>query len=72
MYNDGRRIGLILLDELIDTIVANPGLDGITNNTDAVCDLTQSKLIPPSILDCTSLTSCPTAAPPISGPTSAT
>jgi outer membrane lipase/esterase len=59
MYNDGRRIGLILLDELIDTIVANPGLDGFTNNTDAVCDLNQSKLIPPSILDCTSLTFVP-------------
>ncbi len=25
MYNDGRRIGLILLDEVIDTIAANPG-----------------------------------------------
>jgi lysophospholipase L1-like esterase len=59
MFNDGRRIGLILLDELVDAIVKNPGLDGITNTTDAVCDLTQSKLIPPSSLDCTTLTLIP-------------
>ena len=56
MYNDGRRIGLILLDELVDGIVKNPGADGITNATDPVCDLTQSKLTPPSSLDCTTLT----------------
>jgi outer membrane lipase/esterase len=57
--NDGRRIGLILLDELISAIVKFPGLDGFTDTTDAVCDLTQSKLTPPSILDCTSLTLVP-------------
>ena len=59
MYNDGRRIGLILLDEIVDTVVANPGLDGITNTTDAVCDLAQSKLTPPSSLDCTAQTFVP-------------
>ena len=59
MYNDGRRIGLILLDELVETIAANPGLDSITNTTDAVCDLAQSKLIPPSSLDCTQQTFIP-------------
>jgi outer membrane lipase/esterase len=59
MYNDGRRIGLILLDELVGAIVKNPGLDGFTNSTDAVCDLSQSKLIPPSSLDCTMQTLVP-------------
>jgi lysophospholipase L1-like esterase len=59
MYNDGRRIGLILLDEVVDAIAKNPGVDGITNATDAVCDLTQSKLTPPSSLDCTTLTLVP-------------
>lgn len=59
MYNDGRRIGLILLDELVENIAAHPGLDGITNTRDAVCDLNQSKLTPPSSLDCTAQTLIP-------------
>jgi len=59
MYNDGRRIGLILLDELVETIAANPGLDGITNVTEGVCDLALSKLTPPSSLDCTQQTLIP-------------
>ena len=54
--NDGRRIGLVLLDELVSSLGANPGLDGFTNTTDAVCDLTLSMLTPPSSLDCTSQT----------------
>lgn len=56
IVNDGRLIGLILLDELISAIVKFPGLDGFTNVSDPVCDLSQSLLTPPSILDCTTLT----------------
>ncbi len=50
--NDGRMIGLVLLDELIGTLVRFPGLDNFTNLIDPVCDLTKSQLVPPSILDC--------------------
>jgi len=56
IVNDGRRIGLVTADELVESIVAFPGLDGITNTTTAACDLGQSKLTPASILDCTSQT----------------
>jgi len=59
IVNDGRKIGLILLDELVSAIVKFPGLDGITNVTDPVCDLTRSALTPPSILDCSALTLVP-------------
>ena len=38
-----------------------PGLDGISNTTDAACDLNQSQLTPQSILDCTDLTLVPNA-----------
>ena len=54
--NDGRRIGLILLDETISAIAKFPGLDGFTNTTEPVCDLTRSALTPPSALDCTAQT----------------
>jgi len=54
--NDGRRIGLILLDELVSAVAKFPGLDGFTNVTDAVCDLSRSTQTPPSILDCTAQT----------------
>ena len=53
MTNDGRIIGLVLFDELIGTLVRFPGLDNFTDLVDPVCDLTQSQLLPPSILDCT-------------------
>ena len=56
MVNDGRRIGLVLLDEIVTTVAKNPGTNGITNSTVGVCDLTQSMLTPPSVLDCTNLT----------------
>ena len=56
IVNDGRRIGLILLDEMVSAIVKFPGLQGFTNSIDPVCDLTKSTLTPPSILDCTALT----------------
>lgn len=59
IVNDGKRIGLILFDELISALVKYPGLDGFTNVIDPVCDLTLSKLTPPSSLDCTMLTFVP-------------
>ena len=56
IVNDGRRIGLILLDEFISLVGKFNGLAGFTNTTTGVCDLTKSTLTPPSILDCTSKT----------------
>lgn len=59
IVNDGRLIGLVLLDEFVSAIAKFPGLDGFTNATDGVCDLSKSSLNPPSILDCTALTLIP-------------
>jgi phospholipase/lecithinase/hemolysin len=59
IVNDGRKIGLILLDELATTIAKFPGLLGFTNSTQGVCDLTKSTLTPPSSLDCTAQTLVP-------------
>jgi outer membrane lipase/esterase len=59
IVNDGRRIGLILLDELSVQVVKFPGFQGFTNPFAGVCDLTQSQLTPPSILDCTAQTFVP-------------
>jgi phospholipase/lecithinase/hemolysin len=56
IVNDGRRIGLILLDELSTSVVKIPGYQGFTNPFTGVCDLTKSALTPPSILDCTAQT----------------
>ena len=56
IVNDGRRIGLILLDEFVSAVAKFVGLGGFTNATSGVCDLTKSKLTPPSILDCTPAT----------------
>ncbi len=56
IVNDGRRIGLVLMDEIVEGVAKFPGLNGFTNATTGVCDLTQSALVPPSILDCTSFT----------------
>ena len=56
MQNDGRRIGLILLDEQVSAIGKFNGLNGFTNSTQGACDLSRSALVPPSVLDCTDLT----------------
>jgi len=56
IVNDGRKIGLILLDELTVQVVNFPGFQGFTNPFTGVCDLTKSSLTPPSILDCTQQT----------------
>jgi hypothetical protein len=50
--NDGHKIGLILADEYFDDVFTIGG-GGFTNITTPVCDLTQSHLVPPSVLDCT-------------------
>lgn len=56
IVNDGRRIGLVLLDDATEQVVKFPGTFGITNSNLPVCDLSQSSLVPPSILDCTEFT----------------
>lgn len=61
IYNDGRRIGLVTMDQQVDSTIQYVGTNGFTNVTTGVCDLTQSKLVPPSILDCTSSTLIPNA-----------
>ena len=54
IYNDGRRIGLILADEYFKAVVQNPSGSGFVNVTAPVCDLTA--LAPPAVLNCTSQT----------------
>jgi phospholipase/lecithinase/hemolysin len=54
--NDGRKIGLILLDELTTSVVKIPGFSGFIHPLTPVCDLTKSALTPPSVLDCSPLT----------------
>ncbi len=54
--NDGHKIGLVTMDELVESVAGFPGLNGFNNTTTGVCDLSQSLLSPPSILDCTNLT----------------
>ncbi len=56
IVNDGRKIGLVLLDELVSAVAKFSGLNGFTNSTVGACDLTRSTLVPPSVLDCTDLT----------------
>ncbi|MEP7301310.1 MAG: SGNH/GDSL hydrolase family protein [Caldimonas sp.] len=56
MANDGRRVGLVLMDELVRAAARLVGLNGFTNATTGACDLTKSALVPPSVLDCTPLT----------------
>lgn len=54
--NDGRKIGLVLMDEFVEATARFVGLNGFSNSSTGVCDLTKSALVPPSILDCTQLT----------------
>jgi phospholipase/lecithinase/hemolysin len=56
IVNDGRKIGLILMDEYVTEVARVPGFGGFTNSTKGVCDLTKSTLVPPSTLDCTAQT----------------
>ena len=56
LTNDGRRIGLVLFDEVISAIARNTGLDGFFVTNTGACDLNQSQLMPQSILDCNDYT----------------
>ena len=56
MVNDGRRIGLVLLDELVSVVGKFSGFNGFSNSSVGACDLTKSTRVPPSILDCSNLT----------------
>ena len=56
IVNDGTKIGLVLMDEIVDGVAKFVGLNGFTNATSGVCDLSKSAYVPPSILDCTNLT----------------
>ena len=63
IVNDGRKIGLILMDEYVTEVGTVAGFGGFTNGTDGVCDLTKSTFVPPSTLDCTSQTFISGGAP---------
>ncbi len=56
VVNDGRRVGLVLLDELVSTVGKFRGINGFTNANTAACDPSKSNLTPPSSLDCSNLT----------------
>lgn len=56
IFNDGHKIGLILMDEFVTEVATVPGFAGFTNATTGVCDLTKSTFVPPSTLDCTAQT----------------
>lgn len=63
IYNDGRRIGLVLLDEFVETVAKFPSYGGYSDVTTAVCNPAQSAYSPPSTLDCTGLTLFPNTSP---------
>ena len=52
VVNDGRKIGLILLDEYIGIVVRIINGGGFSNVTDVACDRTKA----PTLLDCTTFT----------------
>ena len=56
IVNDGRRIGLVLMDESVQQVVKFPGTSDIQVVNVPACDLSKSSLVPPSILDCTDFT----------------
>jgi lysophospholipase L1-like esterase len=56
IVNDGRKIGLILMDEFVTEAATVAGFGGFTNTTQGVCDLNKSTFVPPSALDCTAQT----------------
>jgi phospholipase/lecithinase/hemolysin len=59
IVNDGRKIGLILLDEYLQIIVRVVNGGGFTNVTDVACDTTKAPTLP----ECTTLTLVTGAAP---------
>ncbi len=54
--NDGRHIGLVTMDELVETVGKFNGINGFINSTQGACDPNQSTRVPASVLDCTNLT----------------
>ena len=52
IQNNGRKIGLILADEQVQTLAKFPGVYGLANVTTAVCDVTKAATVD----QCTSLT----------------
>lgn len=63
IFNDGRMIGLILLDEYVESVASVVNGGGFTNVMVGACDLTKSALVPPSVLDCTTQTLITGATP---------
>ena len=63
IQNDGRRIGLILLDELVSAVGKFKGLQGFNNANTGACDLDPFGPNPPSSLDCSNLTLITGASP---------
>ncbi|MDQ2733954.1 MAG: SGNH/GDSL hydrolase family protein [Pseudomonadota bacterium] len=63
LTNDGHRIGLVTMDQLVESVAGFSGLNGFIDSADPACDLSQSLLSPPSILDCTDFTLVPNATP---------
>ena len=74
IVNDGRQIGLVLLDNFVEAVARNPSLNNFGNVVTGVCDLDQSLLTPPSTLDCNAAhRSCLVATPrPSCGPMACT
>jgi outer membrane lipase/esterase len=52
IINDGRRIGLLLTDELVQAVIRNPPGNGFSNVNAAACDV----VLAPSVTACTSNT----------------
>lgn len=52
ILNDGRKVGLVLSDEIIATLVRYPQVYGIVNITEPACDPAKA----PTLLECTTAT----------------
>lgn len=59
IYNDGKRIGLVLMDEFTQTVSKFPSTGGYSDVVTPVCNLSLSTLAPPSSLDCINATLIP-------------
>lgn len=56
IVNDGRMIGLVLLDDFVVSVSRLENAGSFINVSQPVCDLSKSLLSPPSALDCTTQT----------------
>ncbi len=59
IFNDGKRIGLVLFDEFTQTVSKFPSTGGYSDVVTPVCNLSLSRLVPPSTLDCINATLIP-------------